>query len=96
MITGDFDRRVVKIDGKVLSPLKSQEIWNHSPDGFCWGYSGSGSTQLALAFLLEFTDDEQFAKTNYQQFKFDVVAALPQADFELDEKVVKEWIESHS
>ena len=30
------------------------KIMNHSPNGFSWGYSGSGPAQLALAILCDF------------------------------------------
>lgn len=43
---------LVTKDGQTLSPDKSQKVWNHSPDGFNWGYGGSGPAQLALALLL--------------------------------------------
>lgn len=36
-----------------LDPRQSQKVWNHSPDGFEWGYAGSGPAQLALAILLD-------------------------------------------
>lgn len=36
-----------------LDPRRSQKLWNHSPDGFEWGYGGSGPAQLALAILLD-------------------------------------------
>ena len=67
--------RKVWIDSKELSPTKSQEIVNHSPDGFNWGYGGSGPAQLALAILLELTDKDTALK-NYQSFKWDVIAKL--------------------
>ncbi len=50
-----YDRQVVVVEsGKSvnLSPEPSQEIINHSPDGFNWGYGGSGPAQLALGFYL--------------------------------------------
>ena len=53
IIKGDKRTRQVWIGDKPLSPLKSQSIVNHSPDGFNWGYLGSGPAQLALAILLE-------------------------------------------
>ncbi|GAI61912.1 unnamed protein product [marine sediment metagenome] len=28
---------------KILDPAPSQKLYNHSPDGFNWGYSGSRS-----------------------------------------------------
>jgi hypothetical protein len=36
-----------------LDPRPSQRLWNHSPDGFEWGFGGSGPAQLALAILLD-------------------------------------------
>ncbi len=40
-IEGDYDTREVRIDGVLLDPRPSQEVWNHSPDGFAWGYEGA-------------------------------------------------------
>jgi hypothetical protein len=45
----------------------------HSPDGFSWGYGGSGPAELARCLLLDATGTD----TGYQQFKFDVVARWP-------------------
>ena len=73
-------RRVfVVADGETteLLPARSQQLIDHSPDGFNWGYSGSGSAQLSHALLLEVTDDEQTALRYYQDFKWDVIANLP-------------------
>lgn len=40
--------------GPTYRPLHAfQEIRNHSPDGFNWGYAGSGPAQLALAILAD-------------------------------------------
>ena len=51
------------------------ELRNHSPNGFAWGYGGSGPAQLALAMLADLFGDET-ALEEYQAFKFDVVADL--------------------
>lgn len=56
-----------------LSPSKSQAVYNHSPDGFSWGYHGSGCAQLALAVCLELVDKDT-ALRNYQKFKELVIA----------------------
>ena len=64
----------VEVDGQALSPGPSQKIRNHSPDGFNWGYGGSGPAQLALAILLDFTGDSEAAQDRYQEFKFAFVA----------------------
>ena len=60
----------------VLSPKPSQQHMNHSPDGFSWGYHGSGCAQLALALLLEETTEEE-ALELYQRFKREVIAQWP-------------------
>ena len=95
MITGNWETRKIKIDGKILSPMRSQQVWNHSPDGFCWSYGGSGPAQLALALLLEFGVENDIASKNHQTFKFDVIANLPGSDFEIENKVVEDWIEKN-
>ena len=91
MIALNFATRQVFIDGVELSPEASQKAYNHSPDGFGWGYGGSGPAQLALALLIHFTD-EKWAKAHYQQFKWDIVAKFPQRDFEVENSVVTNWI----
>ena len=58
---------------KELNPR--YDLYNHSPNGFEWGYLGSGPAQLALAILADCTDDE-FACEYYQVFKEDVIAKI--------------------
>lgn len=50
---------------RLLSPQPSQALRNHSPDGFEWGYAGSGPSQLALAILLDFTGDKELTLNHY-------------------------------
>ena len=59
-----------------LTPDRSLEVVNHSPSGFSWGYAGSGPAQLALALLLDYTDDEEVALAEYMSFKTEVVSQL--------------------
>lgn len=80
VLKGLFSSRQVWLDGKQLFPHRSQKHYNHSPDGFNWGYGGSGPSQLALAITLELTGKP----TGYQQFKWDFIANLPQTDFETE------------
>ena len=87
---------LVTVDGNTLSPAKSQKLRNHSPDGFNWGYAGSGPSQLALALLMEFSGQRKFwCLQNYQQFKVDVIAQLPQGDAQLPISVIKKWVADH-
>ena len=94
MLTGTWQHRTVNLNGRDLSPERSLKLINHSPDGFAWGYAGSGPAQLALAILLEFTT-EQDALTKYQQFKWDVIAPLPMADFTLPSQTITNWLANH-
>ena len=63
-----------------LSPDRSLEVRNHSPGGFEWGYNGSGPAQLALAILLDYTDDEDVALEHYMELKDEVVSRLECTD----------------
>ncbi len=45
------------------------DLRNHSPDGFQWGYRGSGPAQLALAILADATGNDRLALQLYQEFK---------------------------
>lgn len=67
----------VYVDGKPLDPKPSQKVWNHSPDGFNWGYEGSGPAQLALALLLDFGLSSRRAIELHQEFKQKYVARWP-------------------
>lgn len=100
-IKGYWESRKVFIGGEELTPYYSQSLRNHSPDGFNWGYSGSGPAQLALALLIHFSAYSlgeqvkkvmEFALCHYQAFKFNVIATLPQSDFELDGNEILDWI----
>ena len=78
-LSGDGETREVYLDGKWLDPAPSQKYYNHSPDGFSWGYGGSGCSQLALAIMLKLTGKAG----KYMEFKFDFIAGLPfDQDFE--------------
>lgn len=72
-LSGDAETREVYLDGKFLDPRPSQKLHNHSPDGFNWGYGGSGPAQLALAIVLKLTGKSD----GYQKFKFAFIGGLP-------------------
>lgn len=89
-ITGIRETREVYLNGEFLDPAESLKVKNQSPTGFNWGYYGDGPAQLALGILLRFTDEET-ALENYQAFKEEIIAGLPQEDFEI-EIDVEEWL----
>jgi hypothetical protein len=92
VIEGNIDTREVFLDGKLINPKKSRRVYNHSPDGFMWGYGGSGPAQLALAVLLE-VSDVKTALAFYQDFKWEVISKIPMETFrqEID---IKQWIKN--
>ncbi len=68
-------RKTYSLNGQALTRAKSQQVRNHSPDGFNHGYGGSGPAQLALAICLELFG-QAAAERVYQQFKWDHIATL--------------------
>ncbi len=93
VITGTSYNRNVAVDGVELKPTESLQVIAYSPDGFNWGYGGSGPAQLALAILLLYVDKDEATRL-VQDFKFDIVAKLPN-DFVLDGTTIVDWIEKH-
>ena len=89
-LKANIDTHDVWFNGKKLNPTKSFKLRNHSPDGFNWGDGGSGSSQLALAILLEIVP-EDVALKNYINFKFKYITQLPfksfEKDIDIDEKI---------
>lgn len=82
-LKGNWATREVWLNDQLLNPKESLKVRNHSPDGFNWGYMGSGPAQLALAVLLRF-GDRQWALMHYQSFKQNYIAILPHDDFEVE------------
>jgi hypothetical protein len=76
---------------RVLPPR--HDLRNHSPDGFAWGYGGSGPAQLALAMLADATGDDALAQRHYQDFKFAKIAGLPRDSWQITDTEVREWLE---
>lgn len=67
---------VVTRDGQPLALGPSTKLWNHSPDGYEWGYAGSGPAQLALALLLDATGNKELAVGLHQKYKFAKIGGL--------------------
>ena len=84
-IRSDGANRIL-INGQQLDPAVSRNIRNHSPDGFNWGFVGSGPAQAALGICLAVLRNSEFALKVYQNFKFSYVASWP-VDGDFDEMV---------
>ncbi len=73
------DQQVFIISNGQVHPLPPRnDLRNHSPDGFSWGYSGSGPAQLSLAMLMQVFQDWSRVQPIYQIFKERFVAHIPQ------------------
>lgn len=76
-----------------LLPGPSQKLYNHSPDGFQWGYGGSGPAQLSLALLLDATSDPQIALAHYQPFKWEYVSGWGE-EWSITREEILIWVRS--
>jgi len=76
---------VVTVDSK---PLKHH--LRHSPDGFNWGYGGSGPADLAFSILWDLLGEEPSLGL-YQEFKRHFVAKW-ESNWEINSKEIKDWI----
>ncbi len=75
---GGFIVEVV-VSSKRVRPLNPRtDLYNHSPDGFAWGYGGSGPAQLALALAADVLGDDARAVRIHQALKWDLVARWDQ------------------
>ncbi|AIZ65626.1 hypothetical protein PK28_18075 (plasmid) [Hymenobacter sp. DG25B] len=73
------DDIILKREGDRLTVNVPRVFTRHSPDGYEWGYAGSGPAELALNILLLFAD---YATANplYQDFKQEFIADLPRTN----------------
>lgn len=76
-----------------LSPKPNQKLYNHSPDGFQYGYGGSGPAQLSLALLLDATSDPQTAMDYYQYFKWSKVATWGEV-WAITRREILDWLKA--
>jgi hypothetical protein len=73
-------RHVALVEYGRERPLpQRQDVYNHSPDGFSWGYQGSGPAQLALAILCDAIGPNEAVRW-HQDFKRDHIAKLALVD----------------
>lgn len=95
LITGIARTGEVFLGDRPLDPARSLAVRKHSASGFAWGYHGGAPAQLALAILLELLPQEE-AEANYQDFKQDIIAGLPEdEDFHLSVDEILRWKENH-
>jgi hypothetical protein len=70
-------------------------ITRHSPDGFEWGYGGSGPADFALNILSVFIGQEAAEKKGlYQDFKWEFVTPLPETGGTMPRETILRWVET--
>ena len=78
-------------DGPVVN--FPQVVVSHSPDGFNWGYGGSGPADTALNILLIATGGNKgLSYSLHQLFKEKFIAPMPLEGGEITLSAVKEWV----
>jgi len=75
-------------DGDKTYPLP--HILRHSPDGFQWGYGGSGPADTALSILTDCIGEEE-ANKFHQGFKFDFIAPA-EKELKIKEEDIRAWL----
>lgn len=61
MVFNATDREVHVLDGGDWARLEHRVV-RHSPDGFAWGYGGSGPAELALNIIVDALGDEAWCE----------------------------------
>lgn len=96
--TGDYltpfhgDVVLSRMPGGIKCMNVPHAVVNHSPTGMEWGYGGSGPADLALNILMLFAGQD-FAQEHYQQFKWDMVATVPEQGGTIPGIKIVEWIQ---
>ncbi len=80
-------------DGTVSVNIQ-QRIVRHSPDGFEWGYAGSGPSDLALNILSIFIGQEAAERGGlYQRFKDQFIVSMPETGGVIKKDEILRWID---
>jgi len=85
-------KRVAPGLGNIRDLDPRYDLRNHSPDGFNYGYSGSGPAQLALAMVSDAVGDDEITQLAYQKFKSRVISGQKDDRFILSRGYVREVV----
>lgn len=89
----DFGDVVCSRDGNGIKTNVPRRIIRHSPDGFEWGYMGSGPSDFALNILSVYIGQKEAQGGGlYQSFKLEFVAKLPTEGGTIKQKNVFRWL----
>ena len=82
----------ITIDGQRLNWQDSLALRHHSQTGIEWGFPGSGPMQLALALLLEATDQDT-ALRYYIRFRDGVIARIATDSWATTTADLAKWLQ---
>jgi hypothetical protein len=82
-------------DTKVIKRYPLKHIERHSPDGFNFGFEGSGPADLALSILTDFLEDRAAAELVYQEFKRAHIATHKGNALSILGFQIRNWIEKN-
>jgi len=68
----------VVVTGGAGVPYELPHLMRHSPDGFEWGYGGSGPSDLARSIVGDLLKQADPSPADYQRVKTELVATLPE------------------
>jgi hypothetical protein len=87
------DVHVTVSDAKGVRRLNPRlDLVNHSPNGFEWGYLGSGPAQLALAILADVLGDDTRADRLHQWVKERLIAPIDADHWKIIEQQVRDAV----
>ncbi len=89
--TGPGPQGVIVIAGEEKYSLR--HVLRHSPDGFQWGYGGSGPAELARCILLDLLGTKKNSLINgiYQEFKREFIESA-YGDLFIREEDIRKWL----
>lgn len=80
-----------RMAGGALVDIPQRYVY-HSPDGFEWGYGGSGPSDLALNILALFVPAPEAWRLHHD-YTWDVIAKLPREGGVITAQSVRRWID---
>ncbi len=81
---------VTVYDDEPSRPRGLPHLVRHSPDGFEWGYGGSGPSDLARSIVGDVLGQADPNPTEYQLVKSRLVATVPREGGQITEAEVRE------
>jgi len=93
---GAFDINLKRNRNGAAEANVPHAIVHHSPDGFEWGYGGSGPAELALNILASMIGKEAAQRNGlYQKFKWDFISVMPEEGGTIKAADIERWLKEN-